>query len=44
MGSTTYLVSPIAILLGWAVLGESPPVLAILGGALCLAGVFVTRR
>jgi drug/metabolite transporter (DMT)-like permease len=44
MGSTTYLVSPIAILLGWAVLGEAPPALAVLGGALCLAGVVVTRR
>jgi drug/metabolite transporter (DMT)-like permease len=44
MGSTTYLVPPIAILLGWAILGESPPALAFLGGVLCLAGVGVTRR
>jgi drug/metabolite transporter (DMT)-like permease len=41
MGSTTYLVPPIAILLGWAILDETPPVLALLGGALCLAGVIV---
>lgn len=44
MGSTTYLVPPIAILLGWALLGEVPPVLALPGGALCLAGVIVARR
>jgi drug/metabolite transporter (DMT)-like permease len=44
MGSTTYLVPPIAILLGWLLLGEAPPLLAVAGGGLCLAGVFVTRR
>jgi len=44
MGSTTYLVTPIAILLGWLLLGETPPGLALLGGVLCLAGVAVTRR
>ena len=44
MGSTTYLVPPIAILLGWLLLGETPPGLAVLSGALCLAGVVVARR
>jgi drug/metabolite transporter (DMT)-like permease len=44
MGSTTYLVTPIAILLGWLLLGESPPGLALAGGVLCLAGVAITRR
>ena len=44
LGATTYLVPPVAILLGWALLGEVPPVLALLGGALCLVGVWVTRR
>jgi drug/metabolite transporter (DMT)-like permease len=43
MGSTTYLVPPIAIVLGWAFLGESPPALALAGGALCLNGVLVAR-
>jgi drug/metabolite transporter (DMT)-like permease len=44
MGSTTYLVPPIAIVLGWTLLGEVPPGLAIAGGALCLAGVAIARR
>ena len=44
MGSTTYLVPPIAILLGWLLLGEVPPGLAVIGGALCLAGVYLARR
>jgi drug/metabolite transporter (DMT)-like permease len=44
MGSTTYLVTPIAVLLGWALLGEAPPALAFVGGALCLVGVGVARR
>jgi drug/metabolite transporter (DMT)-like permease len=44
MGSTTYLVPPLAILMGWAILDESPPALAFLGGALCLVGAVVARR
>ncbi len=44
MGATTYLVPPTAVFMGWLVLGEVPPVLALFGGALCLAGVAVTRR
>jgi drug/metabolite transporter (DMT)-like permease len=44
MASLTYLIPPVAIALGWAVLGETPPALAALGGALCLAGVYVARR
>ena len=44
MGATTYLVPPIAILIGWALLDESPETLAFLGGALCLGGVVITRR
>jgi drug/metabolite transporter (DMT)-like permease len=43
MGATLYLVTPIAILLGWALLGEVPPPLSVLGGVLCLAGVYVSR-
>ena len=44
MGSTTYLVPPLAILMGWAILGETPPALALLGGVLCLAGAAMARR
>jgi drug/metabolite transporter (DMT)-like permease len=44
MGSTTYLVTPVAVLLGWLLLGETPPALAFAGGALCLVGVAVARR
>jgi drug/metabolite transporter (DMT)-like permease len=43
MGSTTYLVPPIALLLGWAILGEVPPLLTVPGGILCLAGVAIAR-
>jgi drug/metabolite transporter (DMT)-like permease len=44
MGATTYLVPPVAILLGWALLDESPVALAFVGGALCLAGVVIARQ
>jgi drug/metabolite transporter (DMT)-like permease len=44
LASTTYLVPAIAILIGWALLGETPPALAFLGGAICLVGVAVARR
>jgi drug/metabolite transporter (DMT)-like permease len=43
MGSTTYLVPPVALLLGWVLLGETPPLLVLPGGALCLAGVALAR-
>jgi drug/metabolite transporter (DMT)-like permease len=44
MGSLTYLAPPVAVVLGWVVLGETPPWLAVAGGGLCLVGVAVTRR
>jgi len=44
MGAVTYLVPPLTILMGWALLAESPPLAAFLGGALCLAGAAITRR
>ena len=43
MGNTSYLVPPVAILLGWLLLSEVPPGLAYLGGALCIVGVVVAR-
>jgi drug/metabolite transporter (DMT)-like permease len=44
MGAFTYLVPPLAVVLGWILLSESPPALALGGGLLCLVGVAVTRR
>jgi len=44
LGVTTYLVPPLAVLLGWIALGETPPLLAAPGGALCLLGVSLARR
>jgi drug/metabolite transporter (DMT)-like permease len=44
MGATTYLVGPLAILLGWLWFGEGPPAAAFAGGALCIAGAVLARR
>jgi drug/metabolite transporter (DMT)-like permease len=44
LASLAYLIPVVAILLGWALLGETPPGLAAVGGALCLAGVALARR
>src|SRR2546429_535733 len=42
--TTAYLVPPIAIVMSWLILGEIPGMLAVLGGALCLVGVYIARR
>jgi len=44
MGATTYLVPPIAVLLGWLLLDEVPATVAFAGGALCLVGVALSRH
>jgi drug/metabolite transporter (DMT)-like permease len=44
LGVTTYLVPPLVIVLGWLLLDEVPPPLALVGGAVCLAGVALSRR
>jgi len=44
LGVTTYLVSPLTIVVAWPVLGEAPAALALVGGLLALAGVALTRR
>lgn len=44
LSALTFLVPPLAVAMAWAMLGEVPPALAIAGGALCLAGVALTRR
>jgi drug/metabolite transporter (DMT)-like permease len=43
LGVTTYLVPPVVILLGWLLLDEVPPGLALVGGAVCLTGVALSR-
>ena len=44
VASLHFLIPVVAILLGWSLLGETPPRLAAVGGALCLAGVWLARR
>lgn len=44
LGVTTYAVPPIAIALGWLLLGEVPALLAVVGGVLSLVGVAIVRR
>ena len=44
LGVSTYIVPPITILMSAALLGEVPPLLAIVGGAVCLVGVALSRR
>jgi len=43
MGATTYIVPALTVLLAWAFLGQVPPWLSFVGGAVCLVGVAVTR-
>jgi len=44
LGVTTYIVPPLAIVLGVLVFAEIPAVTAIVGGAICLVGVALSRR
>ncbi|GGT17190.1 DMT family transporter [Streptomyces griseoviridis] len=43
MGATTYAVPALVVLMSWPALGEVPGALTLAGGALCLAGVAVSR-
>lgn len=43
LGVSTYLVPPITIALAWPLTGETPVLAAIAGGAVCLAGVALSR-
>jgi drug/metabolite transporter (DMT)-like permease len=43
LGATTYLVPPVVIAMAWLLLGEVPPPLALIGGAICVGGVVVVR-
>lgn len=44
LAATAYLVPPLTIVMSWLILGEVPSVIAVLGGALCLVGVYVARK
>jgi len=44
LGVSTYVVPPITVAMSALLLGEFPAWLAILGGAVCLVGVALTRR
>ena len=39
-----FLVPVVAIALGWIVLGETPPPIAVLGGAVAIGGVLLSRK
>ncbi|MBV9452208.1 MAG: DMT family transporter [Streptosporangiaceae bacterium] len=43
MGATVYAVPALTVLMSWAVLGEIPRWPALAGGALCLAGIAISR-
>ncbi|MEU9290918.1 DMT family transporter [Streptomyces sp. NPDC048275] len=43
MGATTYAVPALVVLMSWLFLDEIPGLLTLAGGALCLAGVAVSR-
>ncbi|WP_307871731.1 DMT family transporter [Micromonospora sp. U21] len=40
----THLVTPVAAIMSWALLNQTPPILTLVGGALCLVGVYISRR
>ncbi|MGJ0120100.1 DMT family transporter [Williamsia sp. MIQD14] len=44
MAATTLTVPAIAIVLSWVTLGEVPTLLGLVGGAMCLTGVAISRR
>ena len=43
LGSLTYLVPAVAIVIGWVLLAEIPAALSFVGGAIAIAGVIVAR-
>lgn len=44
LGVSTYIVPPLAIIMGLIFFGEVPAIIAIVGGVICLLGVAVSRR
>lgn len=43
LGATTYVVPAVVVLMSWAMLGEVPGWLSLVGGLVCLAGVAISR-
>ena len=43
LSASSYLVPAMAVVMSWLLLGETPAPLALIGGALCLLGVAITR-
>lgn len=43
LGSLTYLAPAIAVVIGWLLLAEVPPVLSLIGGAIAILGVVFAR-
>jgi drug/metabolite transporter (DMT)-like permease len=44
LSATTYAVPAVSVLLSWVLLGEVPTVYGLVGGAICLIGVAISRR
>jgi len=44
MGAIVYAIPALTVLMSWGILGEVPRWTALSGGALCLAGVAISRR
>ena len=44
LAATAYLVPPLTIVMSWLLLGEAPGSIAVLGGAVCLVGVYIARK
>jgi drug/metabolite transporter (DMT)-like permease len=44
VAQTAYLVPPITIVMSWAILREVPTLLAVVGGTICLVGVYMGRK
>ena len=43
LATTMYLIPPTTIILAWVILGEVPPLVAIVGGVLSIAGVVIAQ-
>jgi drug/metabolite transporter (DMT)-like permease len=44
LAMVTYLIPPITVAISWLILREVPGLITVLGGAVCIAGVYFARR